>query len=246
MVFTKSTLIITLSLLAAAPLAAQKPSLTEFYKQCRGAAVLPYFLDKGGKKTFILTRESSGPDKGTFDGFSGGKETGENHPKITAGREFYEESMGLFPKAFKQRAWDYIDLKNNTTKCIMVNTSKKAVTYFTEIDFNDAHYFRKHFYSKRSHLIANGAPFHLREKDQCAFVYADNLSNAIAHAKRNSKGHFSNITVTAKLYTQDRLGHTVSSITKITLRPCLVSITQPYFQQAVYTKGKSPLIRFYA
>lgn len=221
------------------------PSLTDFFVQCSGAGVLPCFTDKAGKLTFILTREVGGHDKGTFDGFSGSKDPGEDHPNITAWREWQEESMGLFPEAFSKNAQNYLDVQAGYTQCVIVNTHKKGITYITQVSHIDVTYFKNNFYRKLHTLRAQHAPFHLREKDEFAFVYAHNLERAIAHAQRDANGKLNPLTVKAKVFKVNTHGNTYHSIEDITVRPCLVSMTQPYFQGKTYTEGKHSKIRFY-
>lgn len=59
-----------------------------------GAGILPLAL-KEGEVQFLLSRESSGRDKGLWCHFGGGKERGESYID-TAIREGLEESNGLF------------------------------------------------------------------------------------------------------------------------------------------------------
>src|SRR5688572_1674937 len=68
----------------------QKPLLTTVHFTT--ACGLPFFV-QNGNYYFILSREAGGHDKGTFDDFGGKRDPGEDHPIISAAREFWEEAI---------------------------------------------------------------------------------------------------------------------------------------------------------
>lgn len=208
------------------------------------ASVLPIGKTASGNVVVVLGREAFGPDKGTWDAFGGKREQIENHPVMTASREFTEETGGLFITN-KKEALKYIDIDTGNTQYIIANENKKSVIYITNFGFNKVqNFFNKFYYSKTDN-----------EKDLIAQVNWDDLAKAIRNANRDAGGQlilpvtvFANV---AKPY-KNALGKNTWQMNKqkISLRPYFVSTLQTFFKdldtgKKNYTAGKNDKIRFY-
>lgn len=130
--------------------------LTDF--KFGAASVLPFYI-KDQIKYVILSSEQRGDHKGTYDDFSGSRDAGENHPIITAAREFHEEAMleGTTGLTLEETI-NYIDIEqtNNTEYIIAYTTptNKGRVTYI--VDFNDyAEALINNFYSALTKHISD-------------------------------------------------------------------------------------------
>lgn len=122
------------------------------------ASVLPFYI-KGQIKYVILSSEQKGDHKGMYDDFSGSRDAGENHPIITAAREFHEEAMLEEATGLTlEETINYIDIEqtNNTEYIIAYTTptNKGRVTYI--VDFNDyAEALINNFYSALTKHISD-------------------------------------------------------------------------------------------
>jgi len=213
----------------AAPAAATK-SLSSYH--FKGASVLPATMikktDPQTNKTheykyFLLGRERH---KKSWNAFGGDKDKGENHPEVTAGREFYEETAGvLFPS--KNDAIKYINIDAGNTQSIIANHG--AVLYITTISKDMSKNFIKEFYP----TINNAKlPKNMREMDKVALVREDRLKDAIANKKHK---------VLATII--DENGTPIRQ--EIFLRPFFGKMMYPYFAGQQGTPGKDPRIVFY-
>ncbi|MDR3551148.1 MAG: hypothetical protein P4L31_07075 [Candidatus Babeliales bacterium] len=221
-------LVSSCSLINGAAPAATK-SLSNYAFQ--GAAVLPVTTIKKfdpqtkitqETKYFILGREKH---KKTWNAFGGDKDKGENHPEVTAGREFYEETAGvLFDSATD--AIKYINIDKGHTESIIAN--RGGVNYVTTISKDMSKKFIKEFYPARKKTKSRN----MREMDKIALVREDRLQKAIAN-KQN--------TVEADVINEDG----TKSRTTITLRKFFAKLMQPYFANQQGTPGKDPRIVFY-
>lgn len=201
-----------------------------------GASVLPFTQwPSKPEKYALLMREAFGNDKGTYDACGGARNPKEQHPIVTAGREFAEETIELVGK--KSKIKKHIDVDAPYTLAVVANYNKKFVIYLTEFDHTALEYLAKHFYAARANTT-NGKH---KEKDSLAWVKWSNLSNAIANAQRDQNGHLYPVTVWANVV--DANGSKRAE--QITLRSCFVSTMQSYFRNDPYTEGKSKKIRFY-
>lgn len=214
----------------------------------KSASVLPYYRDRKKVKKVILSREAYGKDKMTYDDFGGSRDRGEDHPVVTAAREFYEEAN--IPKTVGltlPQTQDYIDIaKTKNTKYIIAYSNKQGtcnVTFVTSFDpYKDALF--KNFYDVRKHETR----FHYKEKDRLAIVTWQNLKNAITGHNRNwfSRSFFrastQNIKVNA-LVQDPRTKKFHQQI--ITLRPFLVKKLRMFFMGDKYQQGLNKKIRFY-
>lgn len=224
----------------------------------RSASVLP-FITINNKKYFVLSRESMGKSKGTYDDFGGSRDEGENHPMITAAREFFEEGMiqdtiGLDLAATEK----FIDVDKHSTMFVIVFGHN--VTYI--VNFNAyAKMFFNNFYSARKKIqeflrdlrnkerlvLDNQAKKQLSlkkkeswvrlEKDSIAIVGWDMLKATIAQNKEST-----GITMNAAvLSAKDIKWHKE----QVTLRPYFVKKLRSFFMDEKYEVAKQKKIRFY-
>jgi 8-oxo-dGTP pyrophosphatase MutT (NUDIX family) len=202
------------------------------------ASVLPFFTQKNNKYV-ILGREAYGISKRkTWDAFGGTRDKGENHPLITAAREFWEEAnikltLGLTLKEIQ----DYIDIaKTDNTLFIMAHTNKKKkgqVTYITAFDdYKDK--FIANFYHARKKTTNK----HRREKDRIAIVNWENLKKAMSQQKDKKSVH-----VVASVI-DPTTGKKIKE--EIRLRSTFVKRLKAFMRDESYKKGKDERIRFYS
>lgn len=205
--------------------------------QCGAGSVLPFFY-KNGDRYVILSREGSGCDKGTYDDFSGGFETCDKHPVITASREFWEEAILEHTVGLSQKATrEYIDQNNKSTEIINAFKSKGAnpkflVSYIT--DFTPyADQLINNFYTarKRSDLKRSQ-----KEKDSLALVKWDILKKTIAAT------HHGDVYVAAEVLYPNG----AKKEEKIQLRRVFSSKMRLFFQEKVYQQGAHQKVRFYS
>lgn len=197
------------------------------------ASVLPIFRENNTIYC-ILSREAGGKDKGTYDDFGGKRDPGENHPLISAAREFFEEailelSLGLTLNA----VMEYIDIANKKhSKTLYILANSRNVAYITYFGlYKDA--FLANFYAARNKATSH----HLREKDRLAIVEWNTLKQAISESKYNS-----NVMVNAReLNPQTNTFETK----QIKLRPYFVNKYRPFFMNKPYKEGMNKKIRFY-
>lgn len=223
-------------------IAMQQPTQQLSKMNFMGASVLPYtrWKPKGqGKAYFLLSREADGKDKGTYDAFGGSKDPGENHPVVTAAREFSEETIGLLynPK----QALDFIDVKTGNTHAVIAHEQKKFAVYITKFAPKDLEHIVNNFYAKRA---TPGLAHHYKEKDKLAWVSWENLENAIKNAKRDPITHklITPIKVWANVVDSNGKKHAE----EISLRPVFVSSLQSYFAgKAPKALGKDSRIKYY-
>jgi 8-oxo-dGTP pyrophosphatase MutT (NUDIX family) len=210
----------------------QSPALGNF--QFSSASVLPFYK-QGSSTYFLLSQEGFGRDKGTWDDFGGSRDAGENHPIVTAAREFLEEAnLDVTVGLSLAQTRNYIDVAAGNTSVIIANTTArgdKSVTYIT----NFAQYitqFCKNFYP----AIKNATKFERREKTTIARVEWNALKNAIVSSSRNT-----GVTVSATVIDAQQKETTQNII----LRPYLVIRLRSFFMKSPYVRGKDSKIRFY-
>lgn len=192
-------------------------SLTTF--RYKGAGVLPLYA-YNNELQVVLAREAHGRDKGTYDSFGGSRDSHEHNPIITGGREFAEEAIsqktiGLSAFAVAQ----YIDpYKNKNTSFVAVSKRTEYVLFFTRFD-QYMNRFINTFYT----TLRSTKHFKHQEKDRIARVPWNALSNAIRGNKNNS-------TVTVSATIIDPRGQRFNHQEQIRLRPILVKMLRPYFE----------------
>lgn len=193
------------------------------------ACGLPFFVHSDGKKYFILSREAGGSDKGTYDDFGGKRDPGENHPIISAAREFWEEAILTCVGFSLPDTQKFIDPTSGNT--LFVNAFGQSVTYVVDFSrYKDA--FFKNFYAARKK--ARG---HFREKDRIAIIEWDMLKATIAQSKE-----LAGIKIKAAILNPDDLKWYQETIT---LRPYFVKKMRSFFTDSSYVQGENEKIRFY-
>lgn len=229
----KFTLIIILLVSYCSPTNGAAPAATKSLSHYafQGAAVLPVTTIKKfdpqtkithENKYFLLGREKH---KKTWNAFGGDKDQVENHPEVTAGREFYEETAGvLFGSATD--AIKYINIDKGHTQSIIAN--RGGVNYITAISKDMSKRFIKEFYPARKKTKSRK----MREMDKIALVREDRLQAAIANKQD---------TVEADVINEDG----TKKRTTITLRKFFAKLMHPYFANQQGTPGKDPRIVFY-
>jgi 8-oxo-dGTP pyrophosphatase MutT (NUDIX family) len=201
----------------------------------RAASVLP-LITHNNELCVILSREAFGSARGTYDDFGGSRDKGEEHPVVTAAREFYEEAIlqktiGLNVKEVQ----NYIDIiKTDNTLYVVAYSQKhtKNVTYVT--DFNQyKDEFLNNFYPARRDV----ADFHLREKDRIAIVRYEDLEIAAAKTENTKNAKIQALVLDPK--TQEWYH------SHIKLRPFFVQKLRPFLLNQTYEQGLDEKIRFY-
>lgn len=195
-------------------------------------SVLPFITNRKGKRYFILSREAYGKVKGTYDDFGGSRDPGENHPVITAGREFFEEAVIQASTGLSLLdTYGFIDIAQtqNTEYIIAFSRNVAYLTDFTK----HADKFFTNFYVARKTMT----DFHFKEKDRLALVEWELLAKTIKNAKSN-KGVVIKASV---LDPQDQQWKTE----QITLRDFFVIKFKPFFMNKPYKQGMNKKIRFY-
>ncbi|MCK9543291.1 MAG: NUDIX domain-containing protein [Novosphingobium sp.] len=152
------------------------------YRYDEASVVIWTSWDNNYTKWVLLARESYGNNdvRGTWDCFGGGRNKGENHPAITAGRELHEETAGalltkdflinkLKPESFIR---DTIGKRQTKTATYIVKFHNHALTNLT-----------KNFYDA---LQNPNLTREYKEKDCLAWVRYDVLKNAIDNAINNN------------------------------------------------------------
>jgi len=205
----------------------------------QAASVLPVYYNSSGELCVLLAREAVGNDAGTYDDFGGSRDTGENHPVITAAREFYEEinaqnTLGLSC----QKAQHYIDLSNHNTKYVIVynktfGRTTIMVTHITEFSHADIEAVHKKFYSSAAQQKA----FCMYEKDTLAAVKWADLKASIAATGNKVNA----VMVKARV---DKKG-AQPVLQDIELRPIFVRKLQQFFKNAPYQQGDDARVQFY-
>lgn len=214
----------------------QPPALSDF--QYGSASVLPFYNSRRTKYV-ILSREKWGRDAGTYDDFGGKRDKGENHPVISAAREFWEEAIldGTIGLSLA-RTQSYIDIaKSRNTHYIIANTTKKRaknVTYITNFNKYKTQFINNFYKARR-----NSTKRENKEKDRIAIVKWQDLKDAIVNHQHTS----TSVYVTASV---------INPITnkgeqqQILLRPYLVIKLRDFFRDQPHIKGKSRKIHFYS
>lgn len=222
----------------------------------KGGSVLPLYTGPNKKTYAILSREARGKDKRKYDDFSGGRETKDKHPMLSAAREFHEEAILQRTLGWNlEKTMQFLDPEKAKTTIVVVAYSKnknpknskskeaKNVTYI--VDFNE--YATKLFanfyhalaaerkYYRDNHISRRNQP--TVEKDRIAGVLLSDLKDVII----NSKGSKS-VRVWANV-----IDPKTNSFYKeqITLRPFLVAKLRLYFLDAPYELGENAKIRHY-
>ena len=221
--------LLTGSILAAAP------SLNNFcYK---AAAVLPVYT-QNNRLYVILSREAHGRDKGTYDSFGGSRDAHEHNPTITAARECAEEAishktMGLSAQALAHHIDPY---RSSHTMFVFVSKQTQYALFMTRFD-RSINRFISNFYK----ALHTTTAFKYKEKDRIAGIPWD----ALAHAIYNTKGS-THVTVNATVF--DPRGARFNHQERIKLRPILVKMLRPYFENHSFETDahKPKTIRFYA
>lgn len=195
------------------------------------ASVLPVCRHHSGKH-IILGREAFGKSRGTYDDFGGSRDKGEDHPVITAAREFFEEAIvALSIKLSLGETQNYIDIAktSNTTNII---AHARSVTYIT--NFNRyKKLFLNNFYKARK----QATDWHCKEKDRIALAKWDILKKTINDNPSNTGLQIEALEV-------DPLKQLLNKKT-ITLRPFFVKKLRPFFMDKQYRQGLDKKIRFY-
>jgi 8-oxo-dGTP pyrophosphatase MutT (NUDIX family) len=199
------------------------------------ASVLLTFK-QGETKYVILTREMEGINKGTYSDFGGKRDEGENHPIITAAREFFEE--GNVDTTIDLNLSETINyLNKNAQKIIAYTTTSIAeigsVTYIVNFD-KYREQFIKNFYT----AFEKAEHWYNREKDMLAIVRWDDFKKAII----NQPYKEAIVTVNASVIDPITEEYTPK---EIILRPFLIRRLQLFFQNAPYKQGETGKIRFY-
>jgi 8-oxo-dGTP pyrophosphatase MutT (NUDIX family) len=194
-------------------------------------SVLPFIITKG-KKYLILSREAFGKAKDTYDDFGGKRDPGENHPVITAAREFLEEASLQPILGFSlENTQLFIDIaKSNNTEYIIA--SSRNVAYITDFTAYADKLFAN-FYAIRETMTEH----HLKEKDRLALVEWDALKATIAATQAN-KG----VMIKAQVLNPQNLAWQEE---EITLRDFFVIKYRPFFTGQSYKQGMNKKIRFY-
>lgn len=210
--------------------ATHKPRLSQY--PFGAGSVLPVFTDQSNKTYVILSREAHGRDRSTYDDFGGKRDKGENHPLVTASREFFEESIieltiGLSLDDIRA----YIDIaKADNTQYIIAN--EKNVMYI--VDFGAyADKFFDNFYT----AFATTTDPHSKEKDSIAVVEWDTLQKAITQSQFNTG-------IKVQAFVLDKSGQRWD-IQDIPLRPFFPKKIRPFFMNQPYQEGLSKKIRLY-
>lgn len=210
------------------------PALSDFPYQ--SASVMPFYIERK-QKYIILAQEEWGRDKGTYDDFGGKRDSNENHPLITATREFSEEA--IVNETFGldlQQTRNFIDIKAKNTHFIIANTAKnggKHVTYITKINKYKTCFINSFYKARRQATKAEN-----KEKSSLALVQWNDLKNVIL----NRTGRYQNVWIKAQVI------HPITHKKQeqmIQLRPYFVIKLEKFFKGEPYTHGKNKKIRFY-
>lgn len=186
------------------------------------ASVLP-FIKQNNKFFFILSREAYGKAKGTYDDFGGSRDPGEDHPVITAAREFFEEAILPGIGFSLENTLALIDIaQSNKTQYVVVLS--RNVTYITDFTAHAQALFNN-FYSTRSKM----KDFHFTEKDRLALVDWDLLKTTINNTMFNSGVQIDALV----LDPQDLLWKPETII----LRDFFVKKLRPFFMTKPYEQG---------
>lgn len=206
----------------------------------RSASVLPYCVDSKGKELVLLAREVGGPDRGAYDAFGGAMDSNEKHPVQTAAREFREETVNLIFKNNKD-AQNYIDIDKGNTANIVFNKFKKGAVYITKFDYKTL---KNKLVNQFYDAIKKTIKPKYKEKDKLAWVDKKEFEKVISTAKRDIKTKKLILPIKIDAQVIDSNGRIKSK--KITLRPCLVSILQPFFkkEKSIY-QSKNNRIHIY-
>jgi hypothetical protein len=198
------------------------------------ASVLIYHKE-GNTGYYTLTSEAAGRDKGTFDDFGGKRDKGENHPIVTAAREFHEEAiigdtLNLNLKSMRR----YL---NKNAKHILAYTTKKGsgqVTYVITWSESTYNQWCNSFYQARKNAIDS----HNREKNIIADIEENDLKDAICNQNGTN-----NITVPA-LVKDPATGERINQM--IILRPFYVMKTRGFMCDEPYVRGVNKKVKFYS
>jgi hypothetical protein len=206
-------------------------------------SVLPIFTEKG--KTYcILSKEAFGKAKGTYDDFGGSRDPGEDHPVISAAREFFEEAIiELILGLNLKEVMKYIDTTSSHTRYVIANA--RNVGYIVNFDqYKDA--FFANFYAARD----KATNWHLKEKDRLAIVEWDKLKHTFFVFTGKSIGE--NKSTGEKWIKIPRIKVQVLNpetktfeTEEVTLRPYFMIKYRPFFMDKPYVQGMNKKIRFY-
>jgi hypothetical protein len=209
-------------------------SLSTFQHQ--SGSVLPLYT-VNDTDYLLLSRERLGRDRGTYDDWGGQRDPGEDHPIITAAREFHEEAV--IDKTIGmnlQQTCNYIDTYNNNTAYVIANTSDQGnrhVTYIVRFD-EYMSLFINNFYT----AVRKATAPENKEKDRLAVVKLSDLKYVVGGTLRN-KGVFVPAQIidpiTGKYKTE-----------KVVLRPYFVIKLRSFFTDQPYKEGEDARIRFYS
>jgi hypothetical protein len=136
----------------------------------------------GNKNYLILAKEKHGVKAGTFDSFSGKRDSGET-PWQTAGREFYEESAAALGKL------DYYKKLTAKPKAVMgllkrnSNSDVSGIDYLIDLDQKQYKSLIQNFYKN---LKSANLSHHFKEKSQIALFEENEVKNMI---RRNHNRH---------------------------------------------------------
>lgn len=214
----------------------QPPALSDF--QYGSASVLPFY-NLRRTKYVILSREKWGRDAGTYDDFGGKRDQGENHPVISAAREFWEEAIldGTVGLSLA-RTQNYIDItQSRNTHYVVANTTRrgaKNVTYITNFNKYKTQFINNFYKARR-----NSTKRENKEKDRIAIVKWQDLKDAIVNNQHNSTSVYVSASVINPITNKGEQQ-------QILLRPYLVIKLRNFFRDQPHTKGRSKKIQFYS
>lgn len=208
------------------------PNLSDF--NFTSASVLPFFTYRNTKYV-IVAREAHESSRGTYDDFGGGREENENHPLITAAREFFEEAiLQLTIGLTIEEIQNYI---NNTKNIIHIiaysrHENKKSVTYIIRFDDYKSQLLNN-FYTALQQTTQE--PY--KEKDRIAIIKWNTLKRTMRRSKDTK-----DVKVKA-CELHPKTG--ILNEKYITLRSCFVKKLRPFFLHTYYKRGLDKKTRFY-
>lgn len=183
-----------------------------------GASVLPITND--GKNTYVLLGKET---RGYWDDFCGKADPGENHSVITAGREFWEESLIKETIGWSlQKTTDYIKMTSTNTKRVIcynnyISNTSCFTTYITYFDYQTIH---KILHTFSTEIKNPKLPHCKQEKTKLCLVDLKDFFTKLKKAQSNN-----NIWVTAFVYDTKKNNFRKISIW---LRPFLVQKLKQY------------------
>jgi hypothetical protein len=160
------------------------------------AGVIPR-VKIGSKYYLLLGKEKYGVKAGTFDSFSGKRDSGEK-PWQTAGREFHEESAAALGKL------NFYKKLTEKPKAVMgllkknSNTDVSGIDYLIDLDKKQYQALVHNFYKN---LKNKKLSHHFKEKSQLALFDEDQVKNMIKGNKNRFNFRLKALIVDSKLKT---------------------------------------------